>query len=172
MICKKCNGTDFIINGKQKSGKVKYTCKFCKLQRRKIWAKNTGYDKAWYADHRIYYLNKAAKHNKKEKAKEARRERHRKNPIICNKQTNKYFANKRRAMPLWLDSDNKWLIDEIYYISSMRTMLTGIKHHVDHIVPLNGKNVSGLHVPWNLQVLNCYDNCKKGNKEDSIWQVM
>lgn len=41
---------------------------------------------------------------------------------------------------------------------------TGIPHHVDHIIPLQGENICGLHIPENLQILKATDNRKKGNK--------
>ena len=73
---------------------------------------------------------------------------------------------KRRASianrtPVWLSLDAEWMIREIYALRELRQRLTGIKWHVDHIVPLRGRTVSGLHVPWNLQVILEKDNLKK-----------
>jgi hypothetical protein len=84
-----------------------------------------------------------------------------------------YFAKsqarrgvQRKAIPRWLD-DQQWSeIEKIYSECSRRTEATGVKHEVDHIVPLRGDGVSGLHVPWNLQILTAEENRAKGAKHE------
>lgn len=72
-----------------------------------------------------------------------------------------YRARKLNASPSWAI---KGKIKEIYLQAKRRELETGVKHHVDHIIPLQGKNVCGLHVHYNLQILTEQENCSKGNK--------
>lgn len=74
-----------------------------------------------------------------------------------------YKARAKQATPTWLTAEHKSTILSFYKEAARITALTGIQFHVDHIVPLNGKRVSGLHVPWNLQVLPFYENISKSN---------
>src|SRR6478609_6473751 len=68
---------------------------------------------------------------------------------------------KRRATPPWLTEDHKLQIKKIYEECSRLTNSTGIDYNVDHMVPINGENVCGLHVPWNLRVITAEENFKK-----------
>lgn len=73
-------------------------------------------------------------------------------------------AAKKNRTPNWLTVDEHWMIEQAYDIAAKRTQMLGISFHVDHIVPLQGKTVSGLHVPWNLQVIPAKLNQQKSNR--------
>ena len=79
-----------------------------------------------------------------------------------------YMGNRRaaelNATPAWLTDKQKEKTAKIYAKAVAIEKRTGVKHHVDHIVPLQGENVCGLHVPWNLQVLTATENISKGNR--------
>lgn len=85
-------------------------------------------------------------------------------PEKVNGKENKRKAAKLRRTPCWLTADDFWMIEQAYEICALRTKMTGIEWHVDHIIPLQGKNVSGLHTPYNLQVIPASWNTAKGNK--------
>ena len=72
-------------------------------------------------------------------------------------------AARRKSTPKWLSDEQFDQILDWYKSAEIMSQLTGRKCHVDHIVPLRGKTVSGLHVPWNMQVLFAEDNLKKNN---------
>ena len=73
-------------------------------------------------------------------------------------------ASKLKRTPKWLTDDDKWLMQQAYELASLRTKMFGFLWTVDHIIPLQGKKVSGLHVPWNLQVIPAKENYSKGNR--------
>ena len=85
-----------------------------------------------------------------------------------NKPKKAALEAKRRAAilqrtPNWLTDDDLWIIEEAYDLAALRTQTFGFAWHVDHVIPLQGRKVSGLHVPENLQVIPGSDNVKKHN---------
>ena len=77
-------------------------------------------------------------------------------------------ARKNQATPPWLTEEQRQTSSEMYKLAKKFRVIFGRDYHVDHIVPLKGKNVCGLHVPWNLQLLEASLNLRKSNtfKED------
>lgn len=102
----------------------------------------------------------------------------------CRRTNNRYYDNtptgkayrkrnqalrdkrNRQATPKWLNKEQKQQIVDIYEHMRDCRAVTGEDYHVDHIVPLRGEGVCGLHVPWNLQVLPSDVNVSKSNTHE------
>lgn len=118
------------------------------------------------------------KNNKEERkqymAQYVKENRHKIRKIASNWQKNnkgKVNANtalrhssKLQRTPKWLSDFDKLKIKCLYQVASMYSRESDQVWHVDHIVPLQGETVSGLHVPWNLRVIPGTDNMRKNNK--------
>jgi hypothetical protein len=84
------------------------------------------------------------------------------NPGKAKASWSKSRAARKRRVPKWANND---AIAAVYDQSSDG-------HHVDHIVPLQGKNVSGLHVAANLRVVPAHENSSKYNKYEPAWEIL
>ena len=99
-----------------------------------------------------------------ERATVVRRKYRDANPAKYRYLSAKARTDKLLRTPAWLSEEDKWLIQEVYDVATQRTEMTGVEWHVDHILPLRGRDVSGLHVPHNLQVIPAVINLRKSNR--------
>jgi hypothetical protein len=137
------------------------------------------YMRAYYQEHKEKWLvyNKTRRERNPKREREykrksrAKRKEQRKvyNKMWAQKNAGKvtayaraYQLAKKRAMPTWLTDVQVKQIEDFY-----ANRPAG--YHVDHIMPIKGKNSCGLHVPWNLQYLPATENVKKSNKEPSLY---
>jgi 5-methylcytosine-specific restriction endonuclease McrA len=86
------------------------------------------------------------------------------NPDMYKEMTSLRRRRFRDATPKWLTENQKMEIRLKYRLAIELSRATGERHAVDHIIPLHGESVCGLHVPWNLQVLTQKDNLAKYNR--------
>ena len=124
------------------------------IERARLWALANPEKK-----HAIHHKNR----QKDLEAHNARNREWNKNnkPIKAALQAKRKTAQLQRT-PVW-DPDAHLIIAK-YQLAAMLTKASGIEHHVDHIIPLQGKKVSGLHTFANLRVIPGSDNVKKSNK--------
>jgi len=99
-----------------------------------------------------------------ESAKQAAQEYRKNHPEKINAWSRKHQLAKRNRTPCWLTMDDFWLMEQAYELAVLRTKLFGFSWQVDHILPLQGKLVSGLHVPDNLRVIPSSENRSKSNR--------
>jgi hypothetical protein len=150
--CKQTKDLSLFSKYKEKSYYYSY-CKQCATAKGKEWAnKNLEKSRACKA--------KWQENNKQKKA-ESQRKWMNNNPFIHTAKEAKRRATTLNATPKWADLS---AIKTEYQLAKWCSDVTGEFYHVDHIVPLKGKNVCGLHVHWNLQVLPAQINLQKGNK--------
>lgn len=118
---------------------------------------------SWYKHHdKRLAKKKEYRENNREKTRSAIR-RH----YYNNKE---YYEEKsinrinRLRMATITDENMYTIINRFRKKARIMTEQTGIKYSIDHIIPLVGDNVSGLNVPWNIQVIPLLDNKIKGNR--------
>ena len=104
-------------------------------------------------------------HKEPERAREIHRQHYAKNRDRLIQKVVNRSKRLRRSTPPWADLN---AIAAIYAEARRLTAVTGIEHHVDHIIPLNGRNVCGLHIAANLRVVPAVINRSKYNKLISV----
>lgn len=192
-VCSKCKElkmlSDFFKDNKAKDGH-RSACKVCLNTQAREWQsrnriKTREYSKRCYQKNKHKHRerdNRASREwrsRNKEKVSEWGRKWRQNNPEKCkayqisyrkanraayNNAEAKRRAKKLKATPNWLTPlDHEYML-ELYKVARELTEQTGIQHEVDHIHPLQGKEVCGLHCPDNLQVIPKIENRKKSNK--------
>ena len=162
--CTTCNKlkqlSDFHKDGKSLDGHRR-DCKTCRLEKSKNY-RQTHYEQLKAS--RVKYESNNPNRYKEyysansEKVKARASLWARQNKDKANAKTARRYAAMR--IPAWA---NKAKISNIYKMAAeMRKQ--GLNVHVDHIVPLRGKLVSGLHVENNLRIIDAVENIRKNNK--------
>ena len=162
-ICTKCGftgGFEYFYKQKMNS-KDGYQshCKKCDNARVKKWELNNPEKAKQHskkADANKYLKNKTVITERNKLWKKA-------NPAKMLAIDAKRRASRMQRTPKWLSEFDLLSIECKYSVCAMLNKYGYQKHHVDHIIPLQGKTVSGLHVPKNLQVIPEAVNLAKGN---------
>jgi superfamily II RNA helicase len=126
-------------------------------------AKNPDAAKKWYQENKEHRYQYNAEYYAQDREQQlARRAAWAKdNPGKVNALISKRTHRINNQTPPWANLD---AIREIYERAATLTQETGIKHHVDHMIPIQGKTVCGLHWEGNLQILTATENQKKSNR--------
>lgn len=157
--CRKCGvekeTSSFSKKCSHKDG-LQHWCKTCIATAYKDYYKRT-------AKEQIERVQQYIKENKEHVAKR-HQEYKKRNRAVYTAIENKRRAAKLQRTPAWLTEKDHKVIEAKYAMSLWLSEVVGQQYHVDHIIPLQGKNVSGLHIPDNLRIIPAKENMSKNNK--------
>lgn len=164
-ICKHCQELkprkDFAA--KEKSG----YCKPCHNIRQQIkYALNPAPKALYYIENKekidLYKIDYRLTHKKE--MSDYQRKYNQENAAKRNARNQKRKAAKLNRIPKWLTALDFEKIQEYHNYANFMTQTLDVQYDVDHIIPILGKNISGLHCPENLQIITHQENIEKGNK--------
>lgn len=134
-MCKEEKPLNMFHKASRSSDGHQYSCKHCK----KAYQSNS---KSRLEVSRKYYARNTHKHSQLVRARQ---------------------AGLKKATPDWLTEAHKLEMSDLYWLARDLSTFGDEPYEVDHIVPLKGRDICGLHVPWNLQVLPRSINRSKHN---------
>ena len=113
--------------------------------------------------YREHWRNPTSYFKERQNSNVSRLKHQKEKPHLATASATRRHTAKLKRTPIWLTKAQHLEIEGFYLLAKEMEKQFGQKYEVDHIVPLRGKTVSGLHVPWNLQVLTKKENCSKNN---------
>lgn len=171
-ICSDCGESklfEFFTRDKRNKDGRTGRCLACTLVRNRAWIaanpeRNRELKQA--SKKRLYTIEKRRKEylqgniERRKVMTRAWKDRNREKLQVLAIQRKKYI---KQRTPGWLSKEDKQLIAGIYKVARIFSENSETQYHVDHILPMRGKTVSGLHVPGNLRILEASENHRKYN---------
>lgn len=160
-ICRKCgieqsiDSFRFRTEAKRPKGYYVSTCKACEKIRYQQYQKS-----------HLEYFREANKKAYLQKVGTLTRNRYHTKESRAAKYRNKALLRATRAKQArvtWDKEFTAFVYAEAHSLRKLRNQLTGFEWHVDHVIPLKGKVVCGLHVWNNFAVIPKVTNLRKGN---------
>jgi hypothetical protein len=191
-LCKKCGETKELSEFRFINAKQNYSspCKLCRYTKSAEWVhrnpdkvrqnrrrlapryaeKANARTRLWAANNpdKLRTAKRLYNYKNRDKIRAYKKAWKTRNPDLRNALRMHYLARKLQATPKWLTKEQRFRINFFYTLCKYLTWVTGIPFQVDHIVPLKGKDICGLHVPWNLRPLPATLNNLKGNRLEEL----
>lgn len=141
-ICKQIKEREYFCKNKNMWDSLHYTCKECDGKEHKKYREEN-------------------KEKIKESSLKAYKKKKKEDPTYYKRKNALARKRLKERIPNWVNEEELWMI-QCFYADCPEG------YHVDHIIPLNGVIVSGLHILSNLQYLSAHDNAVKHNKFEII----